>query len=201
MPDAPAENVTQLLDAVRAGRQSAVAGLMDLVYGELRAIARRQMVQVPPRDTLQATALVHETYLRLFAGDNPGWQDRAHFFFAAARAMRDILIEEARKDASLKRGGGRRRITLGETIASAEPVDEDLLALNDALQRLEASDRTSANVVMLRYFAGLTIEETAQAMAISSASVKRYWQYARAWLRSQILGGAGADDRGTDGGR
>ena len=200
MPDAQAEQVSQLIDAVRGGRHSAAGKLMELVYGELRAIAQRQMARVPAGDTLQATALVHEAYLRL-AGDQLQWQDRAHFFFAAARAMRDILIEEARKDASLKRGGGWKRITLDEAIVSAEPVDEDLLALDQALQALEAADKTSADVVMLRYFSGLTIEETAQAIGISAPTVKRHWQYARAWLRSQVRGDAVAEDGGTDGGK
>ena len=199
MPDAQAEQVSQLIDAVRGGRHSAAGKLMELVYGELRAIAQRQMARLPAGDTLQATALVHEAYLRL-AGDQLQWQDRAHFFFAAARAMRDILIEEARKDASLKRGGGWKRITLDEAIVSAEPVDEDLLALDQALQALEATDKTSADVVMLRYFSGLTIEETARAMGISAPTVKRHWQYARAWLRSQVRVDVAAEDGGTDGG-
>ncbi len=200
MPDAQAEQVSQLIEAVRGGRHSAAGKLMELVYGELRAIAQRQMARVPAGGTLQATALVHEAYLRL-AGDQFQWQDRAHFFFAAARAMRDILIEEARKDASLKRGGKWKRITLDEAIVSAEPVDEDLLALDQALQALEATDKTSADVVMLRYFSGLTIEETAKAMGVSTPTVKRHWQYARAWLRAQVKGDAVAEDGGTDAGK
>ena len=200
MPDAQAERLTQLLGAVLGGRHSEAGKLWELVYGELRAIAQRQMARVPPGDTLQATALVHEAYLRL-AGDALDWKDRAHFFFAAARAMRDILVEEARKDASLKRGGGWKRITLDEAILPTEPVDEDLLALDQALQALQANDKTSADVIMLRYFAGLTIEETAQAMGISTPTVKRHWQYARAWLRSQVRGDAVAEDGGTDGGK
>ncbi len=199
MPDAQAERLTQLLDAVRGGRQSAAGKLWELVYDELRAIAQRQMARVSPGDTIQATALVHEAYLRL-AGDQLDWTDRGHFFFAAARAMRDIVVEEARKDASLKRGGRWTRITLDEAIVSTEPVDQDLLALNEALKALEASDKTSADVVMLRYFSGLTIEETARAMGISAPTVKRHWQYARAWLRSQVRGDAVAEDGGTDGG-
>jgi RNA polymerase sigma factor (TIGR02999 family) len=198
--DAPAEQVTQLLDAIRSGRIGAAGELMQLVQGELRAIAGRQMANVPPGDTLQATALVNEAYLRLFAGDDLPWQDRAHFFFAAARAMRDIVVEEARKEASLKRGGGRKRITLDEAIAAGKSVDEDLLALDEALLRLEAKDQTSTNVVMLRYFAGLTIEQTARAMGISAPTVKRHWQYARAWLRSQIVDDAAAGEGDASGG-
>jgi RNA polymerase sigma factor (TIGR02999 family) len=201
MPDTPAHQVTQLLDALRGGQENAAGQLIELVYGELRAIAGRQMSRLPPGDTLQATALVHEAYLRLFAGDHEQWPDRAHFFFAAARAMRDILVEEARKDATRKRGGGRKRITLSEAIAASEPADEDLLALDEALRRLEVSDKTSADVVMLRHFGGLTIEETAQAMGISTASVKRYWQYARAWLQSQIRGDVVNEDEGGNGGQ
>ena len=200
MPHAQAERLTHLLDAVRGGRHSAAGELWELVYGELRAIAQRQMARLPPGDTLQATALVHEAYLRL-AGDQLDWKDRAHFFFAAARAMRDILIEEARKNASLKRGGGWKRITLDEAILSPEQVDEDLFALDEALRRLEAKDKTSANVVMLRYFSGLTIEETAQAMGTSAPTVKRHWQYARAWLRAQVKGDTVAEDGGTDDGK
>ncbi len=190
MSEIRAGDVTSLLDAVRAGRDNAVDELMRLVYGELRGIARRQMARVGPQATLQATALVNEAYLRLFAGDEVPWEDRAHFFFAAARAMRDILVEAARTKGSLKRGGGRNRITLDEAIAADEPAHEDLLTLNEVLGRLEATDRTSADVVMLRYFAGLSVEQTAQAMGLSAATVKRYWQYARAWIRSQM----GVDD-------
>jgi RNA polymerase sigma factor (TIGR02999 family) len=193
MADASREPVTSLLAAVRAGRRGATENLWERVYDELHGIARREMARVPPGDTLQATALVHEAYLRAFAGDEVAVSDRGHFFFAAARAMRDIVVEEARRAASLKRGGGRHRLTLAEPIAAARAPDEDLVALDEALRRLEATDRASADVVMLRYFAGLTIEETAVSMGISTATVKRYWSYARAWLRGEILG----DDAGT----
>ncbi|MHC4220374.1 MAG: ECF-type sigma factor [Planctomycetota bacterium] len=184
-------DVTRLLDAVRARRNGAVDELMQLVYGELRGLARRQMARARPQATLQATALVHEAYIRLFAGDDVPWEDRAHFFFAAARAMRDILVETARSRASLKRGGGRIAITLDEAIAADEPVHEDLITLDEVLGKLEATDRTSADVVMLRYFAGLSVAQTANAMGLSPATVKRHWQYARAWIRSQMEDGDG----------
>ena len=183
------EHVTQLLSAVRAGRGTAASELMELIYEELRRLARRQMANVPPTDTLQPTALVHEACLRLVGRDTQAtWEDRAHFFAAAARAMRDIIVEQARRHASLKRGGDCQRITLDESAISAEAQSEDLVALEAALCRLEKSDSTSAEVVMLRYFAGLSIEETARAMGISPATVKRHWSYARAWLRGQIRG-------------
>jgi len=197
MPETSGELVTCLLDAVREGRRGAATELWELVYGELRGIARRQRARLPAGDTLQATALVHEAYLRLHDGAERSWPDRAHFFFAASRAMRDILVEEARKSASLKRGGGRARITLDESICSNDSTNEDVVALNAALERLEASDRISADIVSLRYFAGLTIEETAQAMDISAPTVKRHWQYARAWLRSQVLGDGAAGEGGA----
>jgi RNA polymerase sigma factor (TIGR02999 family) len=192
MSEARTGDVTRLLDAVRAGRNGAVDELMQLVYGELRGLARRQMARARPQATLQATALVHEAYIRLFAGDDVPWEDRAHFFFAAARAMRDILVEAARSKASLKRGGGRIPMTLDEAIAADEPAHEDLITLDEALEKLEATDRTSADVVMLRYFAGLSVAQTANAMGLSPATVKRHWQYARAWIRSQMEGTGGS---------
>ncbi len=172
------EHITRLLAAARGGEPTAAPELLALVYDELRRLAHHKMAVVPPGDTLQPTALVHEAYLRLFGRDGPEWKGRAHFFNAAARAMRDIIVEQARRHASLKRGGDRKRITLDE-----------------ALHRLEETDSTSAQVVMLRYFAGLTVHDTARAMDVSPATVDRYWRYARAWLRRRIRDEETEDER------
>jgi len=143
MSGAGTEHVTRLLAAARAGERTAAAELMDLVYEELRRLARGQMASVPPGETLQPTALVHEAYLRLFGSEGPEWQNRAHFFHAAARAMRYIVIEEARRHAALKRGGDRRRITLDEAVLCADTQADDLLTLDEALQGLEKIDASS----------------------------------------------------------
>jgi len=150
---------------------------------------------VPVGDTLQPTALVHEAYLRLFGDGEIPWEDRAHFFFSAGRAMRDIVIKQARRHAAAKRGGGRQRVSLDEAIVSTSEQATDLIALDEALTQLEATDTTSSRVVMLRYFAGLTVPETAQAMGISPATVDRNWRFARAWLRSRLDGRAAGAER------
>jgi RNA polymerase sigma factor (TIGR02999 family) len=182
-------HVTQLLGEARAGRREAAAELMELVYEELRALAHRQMADVPASDTLQPTALVHEAYLRLVGRDAPiEWESRAHFFNAAARAMRDIIVDQARKHAGRKRGGDRLRVTLDEQAIAPARQSEDLLALDEALGELEQIDRDGAGIVMLRYFAGLSIEDTAQALGMPPATLKRRWRYARAWLRRRLNG-------------
>ena len=191
MAEASAEQVTRLLAAVRSGRPEAAEELMELVYTKLRAIAGQLMAGISPADTLQPTALVTEAYVRLFGKHEPPWRDRAHFFTAAARAMRDVLVEEARKHASLKRGGGRQRVALEETIASPHVHPAELLALEDALQQLEELDRPSAQVVMLRHFAGLTAPETARAMGVSVSTVDRHWRFARAWLGRRVYDDGG----------
>jgi RNA polymerase sigma factor (TIGR02999 family) len=197
MGDGGPRDVTRLIAAVGGGEGAAAAAaeLMELVYGELRQAARRQMAGVPPGDTLQPTALVHEVYLQLFGGDGPGWESRAHFFYAAARAMRDIVIGQARKHAAAKRGGGRRRIILDEQLLSFEEPAEDLVALDEALHELEQADATGARIVMLRYFAGLTVPETARAMDVSPSTVDRHWRYARAWLHRRIHAEEPEDER------
>jgi RNA polymerase sigma factor (TIGR02999 family) len=187
MTGAGTEHVTRLLAAARAGEHTAASDLMALIYEELRRLARGQMADVPPGDTLQPTALVHEAYLRLLGRTGPEWANRAHFFHAAARAMRDIVVEQARRHASLKRGGDRQRVTLDEQVLSTETQADDLVALDGALRRLDESDTTAAQIVMLRYFAGLTVRDTARAMDLSPATVDRYWRYARAWLRDQLV--------------
>ena len=177
------------LNAIEGGDPQAASRLLPLVYDELRRLAAQKLAQEKPGQTLQATALVHEAYLRL-VGAEPAqpWNGRGHFFAAAAEAMRRILVENARRRHSLKRGGGHVRCDLdGLQLAAPEPV-EDLLALDEALNRLAALDPIKAELVKLRYFAGMTIEEAADALGVSSATAKRYWNYARAWLYQAVTG-------------
>ncbi|HEY7315729.1 MAG TPA: ECF-type sigma factor [Gemmataceae bacterium] len=184
-------DVTQLLNAIEHGDPHAADRLLPLVYDELRRLATRKLKSEAPGQTLQATALVHEAYLRLVgAGDEPRWHSRGHFFAAAAEAMRRILVENVRRKRSLKQGGGRTREEFDEVqLAAPEPI-EDLLALDEALDKLASNDPVKAELVKLRYFAGMTIEETAAALDISTATAKRYWTYARTWLFQEIAGEA-----------
>ena len=186
MADASPEHVTQLLEDATAGRPDAADALWELVYTELRRIAGRQMAHISPADTLQPTALVHEAYVRLCGKGPEHWPDRVHFFRAAARAMRDILVEEARKHASLKRGGDRRRVPFDETIGAPHAYADELVAIDEALAQLERHDEQAAEVVMLRHFGGLTVPETARALGVSPATVDRHWRFARAWLRQRV---------------
>ena len=161
--------------------------LVQLVYAELRALARAWIAREPPGHTLPPTALVHEAYLRLVTDPSIQWENRRHFFGAAAEAMRRILIERARRASRRKRGGGQQRVDLDEERMSGEAlVAEDVLAINLALEQLEALDADMAQVVKLRYFAGLTVEETAQALNQSARSVNRSWTAARAWLKRRL---------------
>jgi RNA polymerase sigma factor (TIGR02999 family) len=178
--------VTQMLEAVSSGSEGAEDDLFNLVYDELRGLARSRMASERPGQTLQPTALVHEVYLRLLHGQEPRWANRAHFFTAAAEAMRRILIERARLKARLKRGGDQQRVDLDSSDGSLEPVDETLMAINHSLEQLERRDPAMATIVKLRYFAGLTTEEVAQALDISESTVYRNWTSARAWLHSQL---------------
>ena len=178
--------ITQLLIKWRNGDKAALDELMPQVYDELRRLANYYLRQERPDHTLQATALVHEAYLRLVGEDEIDWQDRAHFFGIAAVRMRQILVEHARSRQAAKRGGGEYRLSLGEADLLAERRDVNLLALDDALERLEALDPQKSRIVELRYFGGLTIEETSEALRISPSTVKRDWSMARAWLRSEI---------------
>ncbi|HKI31790.1 MAG TPA: sigma-70 family RNA polymerase sigma factor [Gemmataceae bacterium] len=179
--------VTHILDAIGQGDPRAAAQLLPLVYDELRRLAAAQMAHEKPGQTLDATALVHEAYLRL-VGDQQ-FDNRRHFFAAAAEAMRRILVENARRKRSLKRGGDRQRLDLNPE----QPVEVErsmpLLALDEALDRLEARDPDKAQLVKLRYFAGMTIEQAAEALAISVTTANRWWSYARAWLHEEIRGG------------
>ena len=167
--------------------------LFELVYGELRRIARSQLRGERPDHTLGTTGLVHETYLKLASQSRVQWQDRAHFYRAAAGAMRRILVDYARRYLAERRGGGLRRITLEEE-ATAEERGETLLALDDALEGLAAVDQRLSNVVECRYFGGLTEEETAEALGITARTVRRDWVKARCWLRVELSDGNGAAD-------
>ena len=182
--------VTQILADLDAGDPQAAQKLLPLVYEELRKLAHQRLRNEPPGLTLQATALVHEAYLRLVGDDaSSRWDNRGHFFAAAAEPMRRILVERARKYGRKKHGGGRKRVDL-DKVAPAGPGDvgDDLIALDDALQKLEARDRVRSDVVKLRYFAGLTIQQTADALGISPATVSGHWTFARAWLFQEMRG-------------
>jgi RNA polymerase sigma factor (TIGR02999 family) len=193
MTTPPPYEVTQLLAAVSEGDSRASAKLLPLVYDELRKLAKARMAHEPTGQTLQPTALVHEAYLRLVGDTNVTWDNRGHFFAAAALAMRRILVERARSRNRIKRGGGRARVELTDGALVSEPPDDDLLILDEALERLEKYDKRKADVVMLRYFAGLSIEETAAALGVSPATVKNEWTFARAWLHREIGKSEGAD--------
>ena len=162
------------------------ADLLPAVYDELRRLAATLTQQLRPGQTLQATALVHEAHLRLVGDRDPGWQGRRHFFGAAARAMRQILIEQARRKASHKHGGQGRRVELAEGMAYVEPPADDLLALDEAIQRLQARTPHLAEIVMLRYYTGLSVEETAGVLGESVRSVYRDWRHARTWLALEL---------------
>src|SRR5499426_1649587 len=178
--------ITQLLIRWRDGDKAALDELAPLVYSELRRLARYYLRAERSGHTFQPSDLVHEAYLRLVDEKEIDWRNRAHFFGIAAVRMRHILVEHARSRRAAKRGGGERRAPLNEADRLVEENDVNLLSLNDALQRLEALDPQKSRVVELRYFGGLTIEETAEALKISPATVKRDWSMARAWLRSEI---------------
>ena len=184
------EQITELVAESRRGDGDATAKLVPLLYEELRHIAAGLMARERNMATLQPTALVHEAYLRLLGGGDMEWQSRAHFLGAAAQAMRRILIEHARKRSRLKRGGDRDRITLSDGHLQYETKPEDLLALEQALVKLEARDSEMARVVELRYFGGLTVEETAEVLGTSVRTVHRQWSGARAWLHRALSGGS-----------
>jgi RNA polymerase sigma factor (TIGR02999 family) len=181
--------VTQILEAVANGDPQAAAQLLPLVYDELRRLAAARLGQEPPGHTLQPTALVHEAYLRLVGtADEPRWNSRGHFFAAASEAMRRILVESARRKARIKHGGGLQRVDLEADDVPVRPPAEEILALDEALTRLAEDDPDASRVVHLHFFAGLSIEEAAEALGISRAMAYRQWTYARAWLRCAIGG-------------
>jgi RNA polymerase sigma factor (TIGR02999 family) len=179
--------VTRILSAIEKGDPHAAGQLLPLVYDELRKLAAQKLAHEKPGQTLQATALVHEAYLRLIGQEKPrSYKDCGHFFAAAAEAMRRILIDRARRKQTQKRGGGLQRQQL-EAVAAPEP-DEELLALDEALQRLALADPQKARLVELRYFGGLTGEQAAEVLGISPTTADRYWAYARAWLQAEVRG-------------
>ena len=182
------EEVTQILEAVEAGDAQAAEKLLPLVYGELRRIAANKMKAERAGHTLQPTALVHEAYLRLLKpdGSQPKWNSRGHFFVAVAEAMRRILIESIRRKQSLKRGGDLARTEWDEARYETEVPPEDILAMHEALGKLEEVHPELAKLVLLRYFAGMSIEETASSLDVSPSTVDRQWRAARAWLQREI---------------
>jgi RNA polymerase sigma factor (TIGR02999 family) len=184
--------VTRILSAIEKGEPQAAGQLLPILYDELRELAAAKLARERPGQTLQATALVHEAYLRLVDTEqDQHWDSRGHFFAAAAEAMRRILVENARRKRSSKRGGGRARHDLDEVQLEAAEPSEDLVALDEALDKLAAKDPLKAELVKLRHFAGLTVEEAARALGISVTTANRYWAYARAWLHQEISGEAG----------
>jgi len=177
---------TILLGAVERGDPKAADQLLELVYQNLRQLANHKMAQEPPGQTLQPTALVHEAWLRLVGSEHPEFENRAHFFSAAAEAMRRILIDRARRRSALRHGGQLQRVDLDECNVAAPEADTELLAVHEALEELAKEYPIQAEVVKLRYFGGQTNEETAQLLGISLTTVKNYWAFARAWLLQQI---------------
>lgn len=187
MADLPDNSqVSEALQAAQAGDREAVDRLLSLVYAELHQMAQVQMARLPPGQTLQTTALVHEAYLRLAGKEGLPLEGRKHFFFAAARAMRDILVERARAKAGPRRGGDRRRVVLDEAVALTEPPPEEVLALHDALADLEKQDPLKAQIVNLRYFTGMTMKETAAVLGLSERTAHRHWRFIKAWLKSRL---------------
>jgi len=178
-------DLTRLLNSIELGDTTASGELQRLVYEELHKLAAQKMACESPGQTLQATALVHEAWLRLGGAEQPTWQNRAHFFGAAAEAMRRILIDSARRKKAARHGGHLERVTASAMDIAAD-ADDRLLAIHEALERLAAHDALKAELVKLRYFVGLTIDQAAQVLGISEATAKRYWTYARAWLYREI---------------
>jgi RNA polymerase sigma factor (TIGR02999 family) len=178
--------VAQLVESARRGDEQALSALMPLVYEELRRLAASYMRRERPGQTLQATALVHDAYIRLMQDSKLSWQNRAHFFGIAARSMRQILIERARARRAVKRGGSRIRVTLDAGLLATEAPAIDLEALDEALTRLEALDPELARVVEVRFFGGLSIDEAAETLDVSPATVKRRWTVAKAWLAREL---------------
>ena len=183
-------DVTRILNAIEQGDERAADQLLPLVYEELRLLAAQKLSKELPGLTIQATALVHEAYLRLVGSEDQGWDSRGHFFAAAAEAMRRILIEDARQKKSHRRGGKQNRVTFNDSWVREDTTisPDDLLALDEALQKLETQDRIKAELVKLRFFAGLTADQAAKALGISHATAERYWAYARSWLRLEVMG-------------
>ncbi|MBA3480373.1 MAG: sigma-70 family RNA polymerase sigma factor [Pirellulales bacterium] len=189
-------NVTQILSEIEHGDPAAAERLLPVVYEELRKLAAARLAHEKPGQTLQATALVHEAYIRLVGADGreQAWNSRGHFFAAAAEAMRRILVNRARDKNRLKRGGQRHRLDLDHIEIALDSPDEDLIELDDAIQALASEDEVGANLVKLRFFAGLTLGEAAESLGIPRRTADRHWAYARAWLYDQLSGGDASQD-------
>ena len=199
MATAPASDVTRQLLAWRDGDPNALERLLPLVYSELRGIAHARMrAETPGTHTLQTTALVHEAYMRLVEGERVPWQNRAHFFAVCARLMRRILVARARARGARKRGGERRAVPLGDDVGCVPSRDEELLAVNEALERLMKADPRKGEIVELRYFGGLTVDESAEALGLSPETVARDWKVAKLWLLHELKGLDGEAPRGRD---
>ncbi len=177
---------TETLTAAAQGDPQGAEALFPLVYGELRQVASARMAKLPPGHTLRPTELVHEAYLRVQDAAGPSFEGKAHFFFAASRAMRDILVEDARRKSADKRGGGRRRVPLEQADLAVEPPDGDVLGVSAALEKLERVDTDHANLVLLRYFSGFSVPEIARILETSVSSVERQWRFVRAWLQNEL---------------
>lgn len=180
--------MSELLVRWRGGDATALDSLIPILYGELRKLARAYLRRERPNHTLQSAALVHEAYLRLAGSTSANWKNRAHFFGVAARLMREILVDHARGRGAAKRGAGASEITLGEALSIPQERNVDLVLLDDALRRLALLDERQCRIVELRFFAGLSIEDTSEALGISAATVSREWTTARLWLRREIAG-------------
>jgi RNA polymerase sigma factor (TIGR02999 family) len=192
-------DVTHILSAIEQGDPRAAEQLLPLVYSELRRLAAQKLAQEKPGQTLQATALVHDAYLRLVGkGDEQPWNSRGHFFAAAAEAMRRILVENARRKRRPKHGGDRQRIDLDEALSVVEAPSDDLLALDEALSRLEATDPLAAKLVKLRFFTGLSMPQAAEALGLPLRSAERNWTYAKAWLHRALSQAHEADSFNND---
>jgi RNA polymerase sigma factor (TIGR02999 family) len=188
-------DVTRVLQSIESGDVKAADELLPLVYGELRKLAAAKMANESPNQTLQPTALVHEAWLRLTGNENVKWAGRAHFFGAAAEAMRRILIDQARRKRAVRHGGGQQRLDVDDLELAAQMKSDELLAMNEALEKLAEREKNKAELVKLRFFVGLTIEESAKVLGISEPTAKRWWTYSRAWLYQQIQGENAAADR------
>jgi len=182
-------DVTRILNAIEHGDPHAADELLPLVYEQLRQLAAKKLAHESPHQTLQPTALVHEAWLRLIGNQRVQWDGRAHFFGAAAEAMRRILINNARRKRAVRHGGGQQRVNLEEIDAATTARDDEMLAVDEALEKLAAHDKTKAELVKLLYFVGMTIPEAASVLGISEPTAKRYWSYSRAWLLATIEAG------------
>ena len=189
--------VTQILSALRGGDRRAFDELLPVVYSELRRLAAQKLRRESPGQTIQATALVHEAYLRLVGPQDQSWENRGHFFAAAAEAMRRILIDRARKKKRIKRGAGAQRLDLATLDLTCPVPSDELLALDEALARLQQQDPQKAELVKLRFFAGMTTEQAAELLNISRATAERHWSFARAWLYREITGGSERNNKSS----